>query len=544
MRHSPMKHRLLNMPKDALMHHLYSLPSSYFLLNHQEHGFWIKEGNARYSTSILLEITEDRIVVADTEKKELFGVNGNGVEHIQFGTTLDRNGNSFEGNISNNKPYGWGVLYDKNHNRIFEGFRVGENSSCFGRSYYPENQQMCYEGEYCNGKRWGRGIEYDKKGTIVFDGEWLNDERLNREVKITSHDDLFHTHIEELTITNGMCNEEDWTVLDMTAFSLLRHVTIGDDCFDKVHVMKIADLAQLEDVTIGKNCFLNGGQAHKLSTEFTLKNCPKVKILTIAYQSFYMFGQFALENLPSLEEMSIGAYCFQCCGKVNIAHFAALKKVRIGKNSFAQSKLNRGDFCLHDCPLVELVELEENACYHTLCCVIKDNPKLTHLRWENGCFHSTMELNLSGDDSLQELHVGMNCFAARRTADEKIETVRLSHLTGLKEVEIQSGSFLYWGGLELEDLESLEQVTVGNDCFTLKLQEFKKGADVRFILKDCPKAEKLTIGTNSFLACNACEFSNLPALTAISIGSVKYADLNQAFHMCSLELRSGVFCGV
>lgn len=259
------------MSKDTLNHHIHTFPSPYFLLNHQEHGFGVIEGTARANSSLLLEVTENRIVVADTERKELLRVNEIIGEPLQRGTVLDRNGNSFEGCVNHNEPFGWGVLYDKDHNRMYEGFRIGESSSCFGTSFDPENHHVQYEGEYCNGKRWGRGTQYDKMGKVVFDGEWLNDERLERRVKIASHDDLFHTQIEELTIANGACNEDDWKTLDLTALSLLRRLVIGEDCFDKVKEVKIVGLAQLEEVTIGKNCFLNGRswapRAHVVCTE-------------------------------------------------------------------------------------------------------------------------------------------------------------------------------------------------------------------------------------------------------------------------------------
>ena len=531
------------MSKDTLNHHIHTFPSPYFLLNHQEHGFGVIEGTARANSSLLLEVTENRIVVADTDRKELLRVNEIIGEPLQQDTVLDRNGNSFEGCVNHNEPFGWGVLYDKDHNRMYEGFRIGESSSCFGTSFDPENHHVQYEGEYCNGKRWGRGTQYDKMGKVVFDGEWLNDERLERRVKIASHDDLFHTQIEELTIANGACNEDDWKTLDLTALSLLRRLVIGEDSFDKVKEVKTTGLAQLEEVTIGKNCFLNGGRGHLEPTSFALKDCPKVKTLTVGYQSFYLFGQCDLENLPSLEVIAVGGYCFQCCGEVRVAHLAALKKVSIGKNSFAQSTLNRGAFCLEDCPEVETLELGKGACYNALRCVVRDNPKLRRVVLKEACFHAATELTLSNVDGLTELHVGTRCFAAMPASKDVMRTLRLSHLPGLEEVTIQNGSFSFWGGLELEDLAALKQVTVGDACFALEPEKGSKEEKCpkgRFVLKDCPKVKKLEIGKTSFLSCGVCELSNLPALKSISIGSLKYADLQRGFPVASLELRSMV----
>lgn len=124
-----------------------------------------------------------------------------------------------------------------------------------------------------------------------------------------------------------------------------------------------------------------------------------------------------------------------------------------------------------------------------------------------------------------------------------MRTLRLSHLPGLKEVTIQNGSFSFWGGLDLEDLTALTQVTVGDACFALdpeKGSKEEKCPKGRFVLKDCPKVKKLEIGKTSFLSCGAFCLEDCPALKSISIGSLKYADLQRGFPAASLELRSMV----
>ena len=86
----------------------------------------------------------------------------------------------------NGKPCGWGVLYDKNNERVYEGFRIGESNVCYGRIYYSDIPRLEYEGEWCDGMRWGRGVQLDRNGVVVYDGEWLNDDPLNRRIEITS----------------------------------------------------------------------------------------------------------------------------------------------------------------------------------------------------------------------------------------------------------------------------------------------------------------------------------------------------------------------
>ena len=75
-------------------------------------------------------------VLVDVESREVLGVDGlnhivdlNEVKHNQ---TLDLNeeGDRWEGDVLNDSPWGWGVLYDKNNHRVYEGFRIGEKNVC------------------------------------------------------------------------------------------------------------------------------------------------------------------------------------------------------------------------------------------------------------------------------------------------------------------------------------------------------------------------------------------------------------------------------
>ena len=38
----------------------------------------------------------------------------------------------------NNQPYGWGVLYDSEGEKKYEGFVIGEAYVCYGTRYYPD----------------------------------------------------------------------------------------------------------------------------------------------------------------------------------------------------------------------------------------------------------------------------------------------------------------------------------------------------------------------------------------------------------------------
>ena len=124
-------------------------------------------------------MSEELVIEADIRLKELLRVNGEEMKAIQHNVVLDLNddGERWEGDVLDNQPYGWGVLYDSENRMVYEGFRIGEVNVCYGRSYYTDVGVVEYEGEICEGKRWGRGALFDRNGNTVFEGEWMNNER-------------------------------------------------------------------------------------------------------------------------------------------------------------------------------------------------------------------------------------------------------------------------------------------------------------------------------------------------------------------------------
>lgn len=111
----------------------------------------------------------------------------------------------------------------------FEGFRIGEVSVCYGRSYYSDIHQVEYEGGICEGKRWGMGIHYDRMGTVLFEGEWLNDgNTFEKHIVVTEKNQQIHNYIEELIVSDNCCNGEEWTALDLCVLHKLKSIKIGD----------------------------------------------------------------------------------------------------------------------------------------------------------------------------------------------------------------------------------------------------------------------------------------------------------------------------
>ena len=269
-------------------------------------------GLVEKSHSVVIEMRLHGVIEVNVDSHELLHVNGkdvNGIEHAKV-LDLSDDGKRWEGDVLDNKPYGWGVLYDSENRKTYEGFRVGDVNVCYGRSYYPENQKVEYEGGISGGMRWGRGIQYDRTGNTVFEGEWMNNEPLSKRVVVNEENQLLHNHIEELIVENNSCNRKEWTALDLSFMSKLRLLKVGDECFENVKEVKLIELNRLERVVIGKNSFTKHKNDFPVfintSRHFCLNNCWRLRELMIGCFSFSDYSVCEIENVPSLEVIEMG----------------------------------------------------------------------------------------------------------------------------------------------------------------------------------------------------------------------------------------------
>ena len=139
---------------------------------------WYHEGIIEKPTGEVLELSLNRVVEVSVKNRELLRVNGKGVNGVKnMVLNLSDDGERWEGDVLNGEPYGWGVLYDSEGEKAYEGFRIGNVSVCYGIRYYSDIQKVEYEGAWCEGKRWGTGIQYDRNGNTVFEGEWMDDKK-------------------------------------------------------------------------------------------------------------------------------------------------------------------------------------------------------------------------------------------------------------------------------------------------------------------------------------------------------------------------------
>ena len=269
------------------------------------------EGLVEKFPSIVVELHLNAVIEVDIASHTLIRVNREEVSGVEHKRVLDLSddGERWEGDVLDNQPYGWGVLYDSENRMAYEGFRIGDVNVCYGIQYYSDIHKVEYKGEICEGKRWGRGIQYDRNGKTVFDGEWMNDDnQIEKRVVLNEENQLLHSHIEELIVENNSCNGPEWAVLDLSFISHLRLLEVGDKCFENVKEVKLIGLSKLERMVIGKKSFTKkkNSDGNDPNRRFCLKNCERLRELKIGRYSFSDYSVCEIENLPTLKVIEMG----------------------------------------------------------------------------------------------------------------------------------------------------------------------------------------------------------------------------------------------
>ena len=85
---------------------------------------------------------------------------------------LSDDGSRWEGDWYNEKPFGFGSLFDGEGNRMYSGFMFEGKKIGFGTEYFADNHKVDYCGNFMNDKRHGWGITYDRNGNKLFEGDW------------------------------------------------------------------------------------------------------------------------------------------------------------------------------------------------------------------------------------------------------------------------------------------------------------------------------------------------------------------------------------
>ena len=108
-----------------------------------------------------------------------------------------------------------------------------------------------------------------------------------------------------LVVSNG-CKSWSLGSFDLSGVTYLKELRIGDECFNSVNEFKLIGLKYLETVVIGKKSFSISEKGKDYNRRFYVKNCPRLKTLSIGYRSFSDYKVIEIENVDALESLRIG----------------------------------------------------------------------------------------------------------------------------------------------------------------------------------------------------------------------------------------------
>ena len=128
------------------------------------------------------------------------------------------------------------------------------------------------------------------------------------------------SNITSLILPNWSCNDVNYTIFDISRFTLLESLEIGNDSFGSIETFLINDLPKLRSLKIGSNSFTKVKAidwisdvnkaleaARNKSKSFHILNCESLESIEIGVFSFSDFGgEFELSNLKSLKSIKIG----------------------------------------------------------------------------------------------------------------------------------------------------------------------------------------------------------------------------------------------
>lgn len=86
---------------------------------------------------------------------------------------------------------------------------------------------------------------------------------------------------------------------------------MGNECFENVGELKLIGLSELETLVVGERSFTKNNAGNDDTLQLCLKNCPKLRDLSIGSGSFSDYNVIEIEN-TGLEEMNLvqGAFSY------------------------------------------------------------------------------------------------------------------------------------------------------------------------------------------------------------------------------------------
>ena len=309
----------LNEPASKRMRVNPSLPDSnmnslveYDIEKAIEYGVW-KSGEKWYEMK--QSLYESHIIESNVKHREMtLYENGQVKEviHCEMGCIdLNADGRRWEGGVKDGKPYGYGVLYNEEGRKEYEGFMMDTCRFCYGIEYYSDIERVRYEGGFYNDKQFGPGTLFDRNGSVESDGLWKDGKLYSS----PTSKKIIDNQMERLNYPHGLLKYNYFFSFPFWLHRLKQMVV--DSCnFESIRFFEMDGLQSLESIFIDECCFIYSGDTAEMENHFRphgcfrIVNCPKLQTIDIGNYSFSEYYSFEMDNLPSLQTIDLGYNCF------------------------------------------------------------------------------------------------------------------------------------------------------------------------------------------------------------------------------------------
>ena len=135
----------------------------------------------------------------------------------------------------------------------------------------------------------------------------------NPNATVTSIDEFnaLASSVTTIIIDNGV-SEPEFTELDLTRFTQLKSLVIGQRSFAYVETVNITGLSELESIEIGARSFSKWDIFRDdPNRHFYLKDCPRLRELKMDEYSFSDYSVIEIEDVDALETIEMVSFNFR-----------------------------------------------------------------------------------------------------------------------------------------------------------------------------------------------------------------------------------------